>query len=809
MDQELAAMSESSNASSDPSYRYKDMYTRWMERIEIQDEYDKNLAKQALAMVVCSKRGLTPEELRYALAIHDGDTKLDERGLCDLDDVMSSCDGLIYIDRETDTVRLVHGSTAAEFFNAHLSEYFPEPELYVARICMTILNFPSYTKVADSWRTYATLHDRPTLEEDVVQKEKIHQQFERLPFLRYAAFYWPQHLRICGQKLLDPALLFLESGSRFKFLFYQIWYHFDKYIPHPENRAIWLDAGEHLLLVSARLGLTCVYETILDRDPEERLSNINRGDDGRRTALFFATRMNHAEMVRFLVNQQGLDITLGPRMNDGLTPLAVACQEGNPEVLAELLKHPALTVNTCVNCRSSSTPWLNAKANLPIHSATQHGHLRLVQHLVETEEYEQDADVENGDHMSPLQIACAEGHEDVVSYLLEISTVNINRGTTGESTPLGIAIRRQYVEITRMLLQRPDIDLQLELEHGRTALHYMVVMSISQGVDMAKLLLQRQVFDIEARDDDGNTPLLVAAPKLWLAEEEEKEKDENLADLLVCQGGANIHAINNSGQTLLHMATKNGRVESMKHLIETYQLDIATEDSNGLTPVDYALVNLEFTLFNFLFDMHLKGSCLRIEGQCEHVSDKGHGEYIMRRYRCSLALTNVHSDCGQCMRISERLRSRSFYLDEDDALVMEAREQRPMNWCIRPMSEDLEELEELEELENSEEPKELDESKELEELEELDQLDDSEEPKELDEPREVEELEELEDLEEYKDLEELEGLEELDALEELEELEELRVLKRFEKLEELVITKELEDLDDSVIENRVPQMIPS
>lgn len=659
------------------------MYTKWMDRIESQDEYDKNLAKQALALVVCSKRALTPEELRYALAIHEGDTNLNERGLCDIDDIISLCEGLIVISQETDTVRLVHGATAAEFFNAHLSDYFPEAELYVASTCMTILNFTSYTEVADFWRICATPDERPTLEENAAIEEEFHQQFEKLPFLRYAAFYWPQHLRTCGQKLLDPAVSFIESGSRFRYLFYQMWSHFDDYIPHPENTTVWLYDGEDLLLTCARLGLTCVYETMLDRDPENRLFNLNRTDTGGRTALLLATRRNHAGMVGFLVKQQGLNITLGPKSNDGLTPLDIACREGNPEILAELLKHPDLTVNTRI--RSSSTPWLSSNFDLPIHIATKRGHLRLVQHLVETEEYNQDADAENGNHKRPLQIACYEGHEAVVSYLLGIANVDVNAGIPGE-TPLCIAIERGPVSITRMLMQRPDIDLHLPIEHGGTALHRAAGIrnSLERACEISKILLQRKVLSVEARTVNGDTPLSIAVLVAPYGE-------VDLIDYLISQEGANVQTVNNQGETLLHSAVKGGRIHPLKYLVENYQLDIYVKDHNGQTPFDFALERTQLEIFDFLIDLHLKGARLRIIGQSKHVSDKGYGEYIMRRYKCSLALTETHRDCGLCTDISERLHIQSFYLDEDHALVEEARELWPSTWCINPKGEESEE----------------------------------------------------------------------------------------------------------------------
>jgi hypothetical protein len=53
-------------------------YKQAMERIEGQEEGFRELAKRVLAWITCAKRPLTTSELRYALAVEVGESKLNE-----------------------------------------------------------------------------------------------------------------------------------------------------------------------------------------------------------------------------------------------------------------------------------------------------------------------------------------------------------------------------------------------------------------------------------------------------------------------------------------------------------------------------------------------------------------------------------------------------------------------------------------------------------------------------------------------------------------------------------------------------------
>lgn len=82
-------------------------YDDAMERINLQDRDDAELAKKALTWVVYARRLLSPLELRHALAVELGIKSLDPDELIDDEVWASLCAGLIVIDEQNNVVRLV------------------------------------------------------------------------------------------------------------------------------------------------------------------------------------------------------------------------------------------------------------------------------------------------------------------------------------------------------------------------------------------------------------------------------------------------------------------------------------------------------------------------------------------------------------------------------------------------------------------------------------------------------------------------------------------------------------------------------
>ncbi|KIN08971.1 hypothetical protein OIDMADRAFT_70903, partial [Oidiodendron maius Zn] len=115
-------------------------YDEAMQRIESQNDDDKQLAKQVLYWISYALRPLTVEELQYALAVEPGESKLDEDNIPDEELLTSLCAGLVIVDKESSIIRLVHYTTQ-EYFNSIRASRFPRAQISIASTCLTYLSF--------------------------------------------------------------------------------------------------------------------------------------------------------------------------------------------------------------------------------------------------------------------------------------------------------------------------------------------------------------------------------------------------------------------------------------------------------------------------------------------------------------------------------------------------------------------------------------------------------------------------------------------------------------------------------------------
>lgn len=112
-------------------------YEELMQRIEQQEDDSRALARHALTWVVFVHSPVTISGLLHAVAIMDNPELVvvpTPDYLVDSSHMISVCAGLLEIERETDTIRLVH-YTAKEYFDATTDIWFSETSPRLISIC--------------------------------------------------------------------------------------------------------------------------------------------------------------------------------------------------------------------------------------------------------------------------------------------------------------------------------------------------------------------------------------------------------------------------------------------------------------------------------------------------------------------------------------------------------------------------------------------------------------------------------------------------------------------------------------------------
>ena len=148
-----------------------DAYGATIERIKAQGGDKSRLGIAALMWISHAERPLSMNELCYALAVELGSRDFDTNNIPSISTLVGCCQGLITVDKEASTVRLIH-FTLQEYLSS-LPNIFSGPHSTMAEICLTYLNSKQVKSIrADPFR------DIPDI-----------------PFLKYSSVYWGVHAK--------------------------------------------------------------------------------------------------------------------------------------------------------------------------------------------------------------------------------------------------------------------------------------------------------------------------------------------------------------------------------------------------------------------------------------------------------------------------------------------------------------------------------------------------------------------------------------------------------------------------------------
>nr|XP_044993551.1 kinase D-interacting substrate of 220 kDa isoform X3 [Jaculus jaculus] len=266
----------------------------------------------------------------------------------------------------------------------------------------------------------------------------------------------------------------------------------------------------------------------------------------------------------------------------GQTPLMIAAEQGNLEIVKELIKNGA-------NCTLEDLDNWTA-----LISASKEGHIHVVEELlkcgVDLEHrdmggwtalmwacYKGRTDVvelllSNGANPSvtglqysvyPIIWAAGRGHADIVHLLLQ-NGAKVNCSDKYGTTPLVWAARKGHLECVKHLLAM-GADVDQEGANSMTALIVAVKGGYTQSV---KEILKRNP-NVNLTDKDGNTALMIAS---------KEGHTEIVQDLL--DAGTYVNIPDRSGDTVLIGAVRGGHVEIVRALLQKYaDIDIRGQDN--------------------------------------------------------------------------------------------------------------------------------------------------------------------------------------------------------------------------------------
>mmetsp|Transcript_5917 Transcript_5917/g.17020 ORF Transcript_5917/g.17020 Transcript_5917/m.17020 type:complete len:928 (-) Transcript_5917:85-2868(-) len=258
-------------------------------------------------------------------------------------------------------------------------------------------------------------------------------------------------------------------------------------------------------------------------------ADVNARDKDGITALMEAAIMDHGKIVEYLLNN---DAEADGKANSEVTALWLASGEGRTEVVKSLLKKGADAANTrvdgitavmtaAVGGHAETVKLLleggaDARAEdgeglTALHNAAENGTVAVVEALVKAASASEDSDEKYIDTLSsagftPVIIAAAHGHVDVVRYLIAAGA-DQNRSNKDGVTSLMYAAASGRVEVMKALLEDGGMDIDATHSNGGTAL---IEASTGNSSESVSFLLERGAA-VDRKDMDGVTPLMAVA----------------------------------------------------------------------------------------------------------------------------------------------------------------------------------------------------------------------------------------------------------------------------------------------------------
>jgi len=423
-----------------------DAYSSTIEQIKAQDEGKSRLGVAALMWLSHAERPLSEDELCHALAIELGSKDFNAGNTPLISTLVGYCQGLITVDEETSTVRLIHPT--AKVYLSTYPDIFGNPHSAMAEICLTYLN--SEQVKALSAHPSTVTHDNP--------------------FLEYCSVYWGIHAKSGLSNLAKSLALELlqkyDGHISGKLLLKQV-----KYL---DSRDYASNPGSDLRsdVDFPFSGLDCAsFFGIVELVDALKVMACYR-DQGvlRSTPFICAARNGHEEVVEMLLgdymfyhshhnyfgliplihaarcgHERVVELLLtwgsvGPKCPDnrGRTALSYAAEDGRGELVKILLQQQEVNPNEHDN-----------SGNTPLSFAARNGHVRVVEILLEHRGI--NPDKPNKYDQTPLLHAASGGHEGVVKILLGREEVNPNKPDIDGRTPLMLATRSGFQEVITLL----------------------------------------------------------------------------------------------------------------------------------------------------------------------------------------------------------------------------------------------------------------------------------------------------------------------------------------------------------------------
>ncbi|KAI2856167.1 hypothetical protein CBS12448_7023 [Aspergillus niger] len=628
---------------------------------------DVTYQSKILDLVAIACRPLTTEEMREALSVVPWETTWDPaRRLNDIHATLGCCGSLLTVDEESSSIRVVHHRIIVtylnyEVFSRQLSTV-KVPKISSSSVTAAVVNSTVPARRQSQSFALKLLRLKKSKDTDVgyslLQYLQASRASDTVPsaLYQYAVAWWQEHIWYLDldlpnlHKLLINLLEVhdydkpdfngrtpLSHASQSGSLALVNWL-LARGARHTADLAgqsplSWAINGRHLAVIDTLLKSEAVDPSVIDWSGETPLISVimmrdlealncfcdcgaridwNQTGSNGYTPLMTATLINFVEAILALLKRLGPHILTQSPIGD--TALHLAARKGYAEAFKFIL------VQAMVK-QSFSKPLLitNGNGETPLWLAAAHGHLEVVQSILQYQDFDLDVPDTGGEtpfwvaasnghteivrclansgrvnvnHLnkaghSALWAAVFNGHEDVVQAMIIMKSLDPNHSESGAGAPLEAAIRLGKERMVRLLVGNARTEVDQQIQHGKTPLQ----LAAEEGYEeiLAILVSTRRVIH-NRRGYQGVTPLWSAADC----------GHSGVVRVLANTEGVDLNFPRMYGSTALWAAASNGHVEVVQILISTGQVDLNSKGQSGTTPLWAAADNGHTEVVNVL-----------------------------------------------------------------------------------------------------------------------------------------------------------------------------------------------------------------
>ncbi len=355
------------------------------------------------------------------------------------------------------------------------------------------------------------------------------------------------------------------------------------------------------------------------------------------TAMLHATRVGSPTVIRFLLEYK-IEIALNARDLFLKTPIMIAASHGDLPVLTVLLDHPQTQKAGILNRNQIEKRDLSQNTALML--AAEGGHLQIAQFLAKT--YTKlNVNLVNKYGQTALMIAARQGHLEFVKWLVaDMKAETVNRDHNGY-TALLLAAEFGSCDIVHFLVQNvKNIDINQYVLEGNTGKtrrrntiknNVLIYLAQFNCIELIKMLIDMPNLDLNYQNNEGLSALMTAVIF----------EHFDISELLV-KKGALLDLKNQSGENALTLAISHKNTKMAHMFLDAIAqnpalLSLNDRNQNGDTPL--------ITAARSGSDKSIGDRLVQL-GACTHLMNKQAqtaSDFLTHSHNLKIAPNDTHS----------------------------------------------------------------------------------------------------------------------------------------------------------------------